>query len=315
MEKIYTSAEELIGNTPTVRLCRIERELELSAELYAKLEMKNPGGSVKDRAALSVIEEAERDGRLCRGGVIIEPTSGNFGIALALVGLGRGYRVIAVMPSSASRERIELLSALGAEIVLTDGKDGMRGAIKRATELKDSISGSFMPDQFSNFAPVKFHFNTTAEEIIRDMDGAPDIFVCGVGSGATLSGVGARLKKKNEKTRIVAVEPSSSAVISGGRAGIHRIQGLGAGFLPRVLDLSLIDRVIGVSDGEALDGARLAAGREGILCGISSGAAIHAMIGLAKEDENRGKRLLAILPDGAERYLSSGIYSRDNKQT
>ena len=311
---IFRSPEGMIGRTPLLRMRLIEERLSLSAELICKMEMYNPCGSVKDRAALAVIDTAEIDGMIKPGGRVIEATSGNFGIALAMVALRRGYSMTAVMPRGVSGERISLLSALGAKIILTEREMGMAGARKGASELARADKNAYFPDQFNNFAPVLAHRQGTAEEILTDLGGAPDLLICGVGSGATLMGVGGRLKEINPKMQIIAVEPSGSAVLSTGVAGKHKIEGLGAGFMPPLLDMSLIDSVISVDDEDAVATARLVASVEGILCGISSGAVLSAMIRLGKMDENRGKRLLTILPDGGERYLSAGIYA-NNIQT
>ena len=318
MHKIALSIDELIGSTPMLRLCSIEKELGLCARLYAKLEFFNPGGSIKDRVALNLINEAEKEGSLTPGGTIIEPTSGNTGIGLALVGVRRGYKVIIVMPDSASRERIEIIKGLGAKVVLTEESKGMIGAIEKAKELKSSIQKSFIPDQFSNTANPNAHVTTTAEEISSALDGKVDILVSGVGTGGTLTGIAQVLKKKSKNTRIVAVEPQLSPIISAklGYADIsqakspipHKIQGIGAGFIPKVLNTELIDEVIIVSDEDAIKYARLLACSQGVLAGISSGAALAGAIGIAKREENTHKNIVIILPDGAERYLSQGIY-------
>ena len=309
MSCIYKSADQLIGRTPVLELSNIEERLGIRARLLAKLEYFNPAGSVKDRAAKYMIDEAEASGALRRGSVIIEPTSGNTGIGLASVAAARGYKVIIVMPDTMSVERRRLMSAYGAELVLTDGKMGMRGAIEKAEELARQIPSSFIPDQFSNPANAKAHRETTGPEIYEDTDGEVDIFVAGVGTGGTLSGVGEYLKSKNPDIQIVAVEPSSSPVLSSGAAGAHKIQGIGAGFVPKVLNTDIYDEIITVSDKDAFDTCRLIAKSEGVLVGISSGAAAFAAIELAKRPENAGKTIVTLLPDTGERYLSAPPYS------
>lgn len=306
MAKIYNSAYELIGNTPLMRLNAVERELGLQAQLLAKLEFLNPGGSVKDRVALSMIEDAERRGVLKPGAVIIEPTSGNTGIGLACVAAGRGYRTIIVMPDSMSAERRLLMQAYGAELVLTPGALGMQGAIEKAEELAKTIPGSFIPGQFDNPANPEAHKKTTGPELWQDSDGQIDIFVAGVGTGGTLTGVGEYLKEKNPAVQIVAVEPAGSPLLSGGKAGPHGLQGIGANFIPAILNQEIIDRVFPVTEEQSYAAARLMGRKEGILVGISSGAALHAAIELAKE--NPGKTVAVLLPDTGDRYLSTDLF-------
>ena len=308
MAHIYSSAQQLIGNTPILQLQKIETEFQLNARLLAKLEFFNPGGSVKDRVALAMIQDAEDRGLLKPGGVIIEPTSGNTGIGLAAVAACRGYQAIIVMPDSMSVERQLLMKAYGAQAVLTDGKLGMTGAIQKAQELAQEIPNSFIPDQFANPANAKAHLATTGPEIWRDTDGNVDIFVAGVGTGGTLSGVGAYLKSQNPKVQIVAVEPAASPLLSGGKAGPHGLQGIGANFIPEVLDRGVIDTVIPVTEEDAYAAARLLGKREGILVGISSGAALHAAISLAQLGENAGKTIVVLLPDTGDRYLSTPLF-------
>ena len=308
MAHIYSSAQQLIGNTPILQLQKIETEFQLNARLLAKLEFFNPGGSVKDRVALAMIQDAEDRGLLKPGGVIIEPTSGNTGIGLAAVAACRGYQAIIVMPDSMSVERQLLMKAYGAQVVLTDGKLGMTGAIQKAQELAQEIPNSFIPDQFANPANAKAHLATTGPEIWRDTDGNVDIFVAGVGTGGTLSGVGAYLKSQNPKVQVVAVEPAASPLLSGGKAGPHGLQGIGANFIPEVLDRGVIDTVIPVTEEDAYAAARLLGKREGILVGISSGAALHAAISLAQLEENAGKTIVVLLPDTGDRYLSTPLF-------
>ena len=308
MARIFTSAEQLIGHTPLLELTRIEREEGLSARLIVKLESKNPGGSVKNRVALNMINEAERRGLLKKGSVIIEPTSGNTGIGLALVASLRGYRTVIVMPETMSVERRRMLKAYGAEIVLTDGSRGMSGAIEKAEELAAEIPGSFIPSQFENPANPEAHYLTTGPEIWEDTDGKVDIFVAGVGTGGTLTGVGRYLKEKDPAVAIVGVEPASSPVLSAGVAGPHGIQGIGAGFVPKVLDMGVYDGVIPVSDEDAYSTGRRLAQSEGLFVGISAGAAVFAAIGLAKARENRGKTIVVLLPDDGGRYLSTKMF-------
>ena len=308
--RIYESVEALVGSTPLVRLSRTEKALGLKARLLVKLECFNPGGSAKDRAAIAMLDAAEAEGKIAPGSVIIEPTSGNTGIGLACVGGARGYRVIIVMPDSMSMERQLLMSAYGAELVLTPGAEGMTGAIKKAEELASSIPGAFIPGQFTNPANASAHYNSTGPELWRDSDGELDIFVAGVGTGGTLTGVGRYLKEQRQDVRVVAVEPASSPLLSQGRAGAHGLQGIGANFVPEVLDRSLIDEIICVSEGEAYSAGAELGRREGFLVGISSGAALHAAIELAKREENRGKTVCALLPDTGERYLSTPMFTR-----
>ncbi|MCR4935719.1 MAG: cysteine synthase A [Oscillospiraceae bacterium] len=309
MPNIYTSAEQLIGGTPLLELRHIEQAEGLgTTRLLAKLEAFNPGGSVKDRVARAMLDEAEASGALRPGSVVIEPTSGNTGIGLAAVAAARGYRVIIVMPDSMSRERRLLLRAFGAELVLTEGARGISGSIEKAEELAREIPGSFIPGQFTNPANPAAHFQSTGPEIWRDTDGHVDVFVAGVGTGGTLSGVGAYLKAQNPALRVVAVEPRDSAVLSGGAPGPHGLQGIGAGFVPAVLDTGLIDEVIPVSTEQAYAMGRRLGREEGVLAGISSGAALWAALELAKRPENAGKTLVALLPDGGDRYLSTPMF-------
>ncbi|MCR5760558.1 MAG: cysteine synthase A, partial [Sphaerochaetaceae bacterium] len=305
MSNIYKSAEELVGKTPLMELSNIEKKYGLKANVLAKLELFNPAGSVKDRIALSIIKEAEKKGLLKKGSVIIEPTSGNTGIGLASVGAVRGYRVILVMPSTMSIERIKLAKAYGAEVVLTDGKLGMKGSLDKAEELKKSTPGSIIAGQFINPANPKAHYEGTGPEIWADTDGKVDILVSGVGTGGTLSGTGKYLKEKNPDIKIVAVEPETSPLLSKGVAGPHKIQGIGANFIPEILDRSLIDEVIDVPDEEAFKYAKEMGKTEGILIGISAGAAIYAAKLLAQREENKGKTIVAVLPDGGDRYYST----------
>ena len=308
MEHIYSSVSALVGNTPILQLLKTEKEYKLNARLLAKLEFFNPGGSVKDRVALAMIQDAEDRGLLKPGGVIIEPTSGNTGIGLAAMAACRGYRTIIVMPDSMSVERQLLMKAYGAQVVLTDGKLGMTGAIQKAKELAQEIPGSFIPDQFSNPANRKAHFGTTGPEIWQDTDGNLDIFVAGVGTGGTISGTGAYLKAQNSNVQVVAVEPAASPLLSGGKAGPHGLQGIGANFIPEILNRDVIDAVIPVTEEEAYEAARQLGKTEGILVGISSGAALHAAIVLAKRPENAGKTIVVLLPDTGDRYLSTGLF-------
>lgn len=308
MSKIYNSAEALIGSTPLLRLNNIEKKLELSAQIIAKLEYFNPAGSAKDRVALSMINAAEKDGKLKPGSFIIEATSGNTGIGLALVAAARGYRLIIVMPDTMSEERRKLIAAYGAELVLTDGKKGMAGAIEKAEELHREIPNSFIPEQFSNFANPQSHFETTGPEIYNDTDGEVDIFVAGVGTGGTISGVGKYLKSKNSSIKIVAVEPENSPVLSKGVSGAHKIQGIGAGFVPKTLDSQIYDEIITVSDQDAFAMGRLLGRTEGVLVGISSGAALSAAVKLAKLPENANKKIVVLLADTGDRYLSTEMF-------
>lgn len=306
--KIYTSVSELIGKTPLIRLSGIEKELGLGAKLIVKLESQNPAGSAKDRVALNIIEDAERRGLIGRGAVIIEPTSGNTGIGIAAIAAARGYRAIIVMPSSMSEERKMLIRAYGAELVETDAKEGMSGAIRTAEELSASIPGSIIAGQFTNPANPEAHKRSTGPEIYDDTDGEIDIFVAGVGTGGTITGVGEFLKRLKPECEIVAVEPDSSAVLSGDAPGPHGLQGIGAGFIPEILNREIIDTIMRVNLDEAKRAARLLARTEGILAGISSGAALHAGILLAAKSENRGKMIVVLLPDTGERYLSAGLF-------
>ena len=308
MANFYTSLDELIGKTPLLQLNRLSRQAQLAATLYAKLESFNPAGSAKDRVALAMIQRAEQQGLLLPGGTIIEPTSGNTGIGLAAVAANRGYRAIIVMPDSMSLERQLLMRAYGAEVVLTPGSEGMTGAISKAEALAREIPGSFIPGQFENPANAQAHFETTGPEIWEDTAGKVDIFVAGVGTGGTITGVGQYLKGKNSKIQIVAVEPASSPLLSQGRAGAHGLQGIGANFVPKVLQPDIIDRIITVTEDEAYAAGRLLAKTEGILAGISSGAALHAAMELAKQPENAGRNIVALLPDTGERYLSTRLF-------
>ncbi len=310
MSKIYKSAEQLIGNTPLVELTNIEKELGLEAKILAKLEYFNPAGSVKDRIAKAMIDEAEASGRLKPGSVIIEPTSGNTGIGLASVAAARGYRLIIVMPETMSVERRQLMAAYGAELVLTEGAKGMKGAIAKAQELAEQTANSFIPGQFVNEANPKAHFETTGPEIYEDTDGEVDIFVAGVGTGGTVTGAGQYLKSKKPEVKVVAVEPENSPVLSQGRAGSHKIQGIGAGFVPDVLDTAVYDEIIPVADNDAFETGRLIGKKEGVLVGISSGAALYAAIQLAKRPENKGKNIVVLMPDTGDRYLSTPLFAQ-----
>lgn len=306
--KVFEQASDLIGNTPLVRLNGYQKEKKLDAELLAKLEYFNPAGSVKDRVALYMLLDAQEKGLLKRDSVIIEPTSGNTGIGLAAVAAEKGIRTIIVMPDTMSIERRNILKAYGAELVLTDGKLGMKGAIAKANELAEEIPHSFIPGQFTNDANPLAHYKTTGPEIWKDTDGDVDILVAGVGTGGTLSGAGRYLKEQNPDIQVVAVEPKDSPVLSEGRAGSHKLQGIGAGFVPRTLDIDIYDEVIPVTTQQAYDAARLLAGEDAILAGISSGAALYAAEVLAKRPENRGKRIVIIIPDSGEKYLSEPVY-------
>ncbi len=305
---IYTSATQLIGHTPLLELTGIEKELGLSARLLGKLESFNPAGSVKDRVALAMIEDAERKGLLQPGATIIEPTSGNTGIGLASVAAGRGYRTIIVMPDSMSMERRLLMAAYGAELVLTPGALGMQGAIDKANALADEIPGSFIPAQFDNPANPQIHFDTTGPEIWQETEGHVDIFVAGVGTGGTITGVGKYLRAQNPNIQIIAVEPAASPLLSRGMAGPHGLQGIGANFVPAVLDTGVYNSVFPVTEEDAYTAARLAGRKEGILVGISSGAALHAAITLAQQPENAGKTIVVLLPDTGDRYLSTPMF-------
>ncbi len=309
MKKVYTSADQLIGGTPLLELTHIEKELGLKAKILAKLEYFNPAGSVKDRIAKAMIDEAEASGKLKEGSVIIEPTSGNTGIGLAAVAAARGYRIIIVMPETMSVERRQLMKAYGAELVLTEGAKGMKGAIAKADELAAEIPDSFIPGQFINPANPRAHFEHTGPEIFEDTDGEVDIFVAGVGTGGTVTGVGEYLKSKKPDVKVVAVEPATSAVLSTGVAGAHKIQGIGAGFVPKVLNTSIYDEIITVSNEDAFATGKIIGKKEGVLTGISSGAALHAAIELAKRAENEGKTIVVLLPDTGDRYLSTPLFA------
>ena len=308
MSNIYTSADQLIGKTPLLELTHIEKDNKLNAKIYAKLEYFNPAGSVKDRIAKSMIDDAEASGKLKAGSVIIEPTSGNTGIGLAAVAAARGYRIIIVMPETMSVERRQLMKAYGAELVLTEGAKGMKGAIAKAEELAKEIPDSFLPGQFVNPANPKAHFETTGPEIWEDTDGEVDIFVAGVGTGGTITGTGEYLKAKKPAVKVVAVEPAASAVLSTGVAGSHKIQGIGAGFVPKVLNTKIYDEIITVSNEAAFATGKLIGRSEGVLVGISSGAAAWAAIELAKRPENAGKKIVVLLPDTGDRYLSTPLF-------
>ena len=305
---IYTSVDQLIGKTPMLELTHIEKELELEAKIYAKLEYFNPAGSVKDRVAKAMIDDAEAKGILNEDSVIIEPTSGNTGIGLAVVGASRGYRVIIVMPDTMSKERQLLMTAYGAELILTDGTKGMKGAIEKAEELAKEIPDSFVAGQFVNPANAKAHFDTTGPEIWEDTDGKADIFVAGVGTGGTITGTGEFLKSKKPDIKVIAIEPSDSPVLSGGDAGAHGLQGIGAGFVPEVLNTSVYDEIITVSTNDAYETARLMGKTEGVLVGISSGAALYGAIKTAMLPENKGKNIVVLLPDTGDRYLSTELF-------
>lgn len=308
MSKIYTSADRLIGKTPLLELTHIEKKYGLKAKVLAKLEYFNPAGSVKDRVAKKMLDDAEAAGKLTPESVIIEPTSGNTGIGLASVAAARGYRIIIVMPETMSVERRQLMKAYGAELVLTDGTKGMKGAIEKADELAKEIPNSFIPGQFVNPSNPKAHYETTGPEIFEDTDGEVDIFVAGVGTGGTVTGVGEYLKEKKSSVKIVAVEPESSPVLSKGVAGAHKIQGIGAGFVPEVLDTKVYDEIIPVSNEAAFEMGRLIGRSEGVLVGISSGAAAYAAVELAKRPENAGKTIVVLLPDTGDRYLSTPLF-------
>ena len=308
MSNIYTSADQLIGHTPLLELSNIEKEFGLKAKIYAKLEYFNPAGSVKDRVAKAMLDDAEKSGKLKAGSTIIEPTSGNTGIGLCSVAAARGYKVIIVMPETMSVERRQIMKAYGAELVLTEGAKGMKGAIDKAEELSKEIPNSFIPGQFVNPANPKAHFDTTGPEIWKDTDGLVDIFVAGVGTGGTVTGVGEFLKSKKPEVKIVAVEPATSPVLSKGQAGAHKIQGIGAGFIPQVLNTDIYDEIIAVENDDAFAYGKLLAKKEGVLVGISSGAAIKAAVELAKRPENEGKNIVVLLPDTGDRYLSTPLF-------
>ena len=309
MTKVYTSASQLIGRTPLLELTRIEEEYQLKAKILAKLEYFNPAGSVKDRIAKAMIDDAEASGKLKPGSVIIEPTSGNTGIGLASVAAAKGYRIIIVMPETMSVERRQLMKAYGAELVLTEGAKGMKGAIAKAEELPREIPNSFIPGQFVNPANPKIHRETTGPEIYEDTEGQVDIFVAGVGTGGTVTGVGEYLKSQNENIKVVAVEPATSAVLSTGVPGAHKIQGIGAGFIPDTLNTGIYDEIIPVADENAFATGKLIGRKEGVLVGISSGAATWAAIELAKRPENEGKTIVVLLPDTGDRYLSTPLFA------
>ena len=309
MANVYTSITQLIGSTPIMELAKIKQAYDLKAKIIAKLESFNPAGSVKDRIALAMLDDAEKKGLLTHGSVIIEPTSGNTGIGLAAIAAARGYRIILTMPETMSVERRNLLKAYGAELILTEGAKGMKGAIEKAEELASVTSGSFVPSQFNNPANPDIHYRTTGPEIWEDTNGAVDILVAGVGTGGTVSGVGRYLKERNPKITVVAVEPALSPVLSQGKSGSHKIQGIGAGFVPKTLDTAIYDEIITVTNENAFDSGRLLAKTEGLLVGISSGAAFWAATELAKREENQGKTIVVIFPDTGERYLSTPMFS------
>ena len=309
MSKIYTSADQLIGKTPLLELAHIEKDLDLKAKILAKLEFFTPAGSVKDRIAKKMIDDAEASGKLKPGSVIIEPTSGNTGIGLASVAAARGYRIIIVMPETMSVERRQLMKAYGAELVLTEGTKGMKGAIAKADELAAQIPNSFVPGQFVNPSNPKAHFETTGPEIYEDTDGKVDYFVAGVGTGGTITGVGSYLKTRNPSVKVVAVEPESSPVLSRGVSGAHKIQGIGAGFVPDVLDTRIYDEILPISNEDAFAAGKLVGRKEGVLVGISSGAALHAAVELAKRPENAGKTIVVLFPDTGDRYLSTPLFA------
>lgn len=311
MSGIYKSAEEFIGNTPLMEVCRLEQKYELGARVLVKLEYLNPAGSVKDRAAKYMIEDAERNGLIGQGAVIIEPTSGNTGIGLAMLCAARGYRMILTMPETMSVERINLLKAYGAEVVLTEGERGMAGAIDKAEELAGQIPGSFIPGQFDNLANARAHYETTGPELWRDTEGQIDFFIAGVGSGGTITGAGRCLKEKNPDISVIAIEPAESPLLSGGKAGAHGIQGIGANFIPELLDRQIYDQIHTVELGDAYTWARRLAKTEGILAGISSGAALSAAVKLAAKPENKGKTIVVMLPDSGDRYFSTPLFTAE----
>lgn len=308
MEKIYKSVTDLVGNTPLLELTNIEKDLDLKARVLVKLEYFNPAGSVKDRIAKQIIEDAEAKGLLKRGSTIVEATSGNTGVGLSSIAAAKGYKAVIVMPDSMSVERRNLMKAYGAEIVLTEGAKGMPGAIERAKEIVSETEGAFLASQFENMSNPKVHYETTGPEIFEATDGKVDIFISGVGTGGTISGAGKYLKEKNPNVKIVALEPETSAVMSGEEKGPHKIQGIGAGFLAKTLDQGIYDEILKIKDAEAFDKARYLAHKEGVLVGISSGAALSAAIDLAKKEENEGKTIVALLPDTGERYLSTSLF-------
>lgn len=309
MAKIYTSADQLIGRTPLLELTHLEQEYELKAKLYAKLEYFNPAGSVKDRVAKMMLDDAEKEGKLTKDSVIIEPTSGNTGIGLASVAAARGYRIIIVMPDTMSVERRQLMKAYGAELVLSEGAKGMKGAIAKANELAEEIPNSFIPGQFVNPSNPKAHYETTGPEIWEDTEGKVDYFVAGVGTGGTVTGVGKYLKEKNPAVKVVAVEPATSAVLSTGVAGAHKIQGIGAGFVPEILDITIYDEIIPVANEDAFALGKKIGTSEGVLVGISSGAAVWAALEVAKRPENEGRNIVVLLPDTGDRYLSTPLFA------
>ena len=309
MAKIYTSADQLIGRTPLLELTHLEQEYGLKAKLYAKLEYFNPAGSVKDRVAKMMLDDAEKEGKLTKDSVIIEPTSGNTGIGLASVAAARGYRIIIVMPDTMSVERRQLMKAYGAELVLSEGAKGMKGAIAKANELAEEIPNSFIPGQFVNPSNPKAHYETTGPEIWEDTEGKVDYFVAGVGTGGTVTGVGKYLKEKNPAVKVVAVEPATSAVLSTGVAGAHRIQGIGAGFVPEILDTTIYDEIIPVANEDAFALGKKIGTSEGVLVGISSGAAVWAAVEVAKRPENEGRNIVVLLPDTGDRYLSTPLFA------
>lgn len=308
MSNIKTNVTELIGNTPLLELTHIEKKYDLKATVLAKLEYFNATGSVKDRVAKAMIEDAEEKGILKEGSVIIEPTSGNTGIGLASVGTSKGYRVIIVMPETMSVERRKLMKAYGAELVLSDGKKGMKGAIEKANEIAETTENAWIAGQFDNPANWKAHYTTTGKEIYEDTDGKVDYFVAGVGTGGTITGVGKYLKEKNPAVKVIAVEPDSSAVLSGEPSGAHKIQGIGAGFIPKVLDTTIYDEIVRVTNEDAFAIGKIIGHEEGVLTGISSGAALHAAIALAQKEENKGKTIVVLLPDSGDRYLSTDLF-------
>lgn len=308
MSRIFTSAEQLIGHTPLLEIRNIARDEQLHARILCKLECANPGGSSKDRVAMAMIDDAERRGLIAPGSVIIEPTSGNTGIGLCVIAASRGYKCIIVMPDSMSVERIQLMRALGAQVVLTPGAQGMTGAIEKANALRSEIPGSFIPAQFDNPANPAAHYETTGPEIFEDTDGQIDLFVAGVGTGGTITGTGRYLKEKNPNVKVVAVEPASSPLLSGGKAGPHGLQGIGANFVPPVLNTAIYDEIIPVTEEEAYAAGRMMGTKEGVLVGISSGACLHAALLLARREENRGKTIVALLPDLGDRYLSTPMF-------
>ena len=311
MAKIYKNVMELVGNTPLLEISAIEKSENLKAKVYVKLELFNPAGSVKDRVAKKMIEDAERQGKLKKGATIIESTSGNTGIGLAMAAASKGYKAIFTMPETMSEERRKLLQGYGAKIVLTDGKLGMKGAIQKAEELEKEIDGAIILGQFTNPSNPKAHYETTGQEIWEDTEGNVDIFVAGVGTGGTITGTGRYLKEKNKTVEVIAVEPAKSPVLSGGNAGSHGIQGIGAGFVPDILDTEIYDRIYRIENEQAYEGARMLAYREGVLVGISSGAAVYTAIEEAKKEENAGKVIVALLADTGERYLSTELFEGD----